>query len=222
MNELAAAARLLHIVAGALSLLAGAVALRARKGGRPHRRAGQLFFAAMIAIAGTAVLLALVRPNHFLLFLGLFSLYLALTGRVALLRKGLPPRTPAPALHLLPPALFGLIALGFAALAFTGGALVFQIFVALALVLVVSQLRALRRGGEYRVHWLLDHMTGFSTAYIASLTAFLVVNAPRLLPPEPLLGLLVWLGPTLVGVPLLRRAGARLTAPERARQAPPA
>ncbi|MBK8264856.1 MAG: hypothetical protein IPK80_26410 [Nannocystis sp.] len=211
-------ARILHIVAGALSLLAGGVALIARKGGAPHRRAGVVFLAAMITIALTAIVLATLRPNDFLFFLGLFSCYLALWGRVALARKRLPPRTPAPLAHSVPTALFGLTVLYFVVRAIDG-ALVFQIFVALALLLVIAHLRHLRRGGEYRVHWLLDHMTGFSTAYIASLTAFLVVNAPNYLPNQPLVALLVWLGPTLLGVPILRRAAARLTAPERARAA---
>lgn len=219
MIELATLARILHIVAGSLSLAAGAVALATRKGSRPHRAAGKVFLVAMLTIAATAVVLALVRPNPFLFFLGVFSCYLAVWGRVALARKRLPPRTPAPRGHYAPTILFALFCVYFAASALRSGALVFQLFAGLGGLLVVSHLRLLRRGGEYRVHWQIDHMAGFSTAYIASLTAFLVVNATPYAPQTQWAAVLVWFGPTLVGVPLLRRSSRRLTAPEREREA---
>ena len=62
---------------------------------------------------------------------------------------------------------------------------------------------------------MLDHQAGFVTAYIASITAFMVVNTPRFLPEAQWATLLVWLGPTLLGVPLLRRSALKLTAAER-------
>jgi uncharacterized membrane protein len=219
MIELASATRVLHVAAGAVSLLAGSVALATRKGSRPHRLAGKIFLVAMCTIAATALVLATVRPNPFLFFLAVFSGYLAVWGRVALARKPLAPHTPAPRSHYLPTLAFALFCVYFAVAAVRSGALVFQIFAALALLLVAGHLQRLRRGGEYRVHWLLDHLAGFSTAFIASITAFMVVNTPRFLPNTEWAALLVWLGPTLIGVPLLRRASNKLTAPERARKA---
>ena len=219
MIELASAARILHVAAGTASLLAGGVALATRKGGRPHRLAGKIFLVSMITIAATAIVLAIVRPNPFLFFLAVFSCYLAVWGRVALARKKLAAHTPAPRSHYIPTAAFGLFCGYFGVAALRSGALVFQIFAALALLLVVGHLRQLRRGGEYRVHWMLDHQAGFVTAYIASITAFMVVNPPRFLPEAQWATLLVWLGPTLLGVPLLRRSALKLTAAERERKA---
>jgi len=46
-----------HIVAGALALILGAVALLARKGARLHRRSGQLFVYAMLVMGTTASVL---------------------------------------------------------------------------------------------------------------------------------------------------------------------
>ena len=46
-----------HIVAGALALILGAVALLARKGARLHRRSGQLFVSAMLVMGITAAVL---------------------------------------------------------------------------------------------------------------------------------------------------------------------
>lgn len=219
MIDPASALRGLHIAAGAASLLTGLVALLTRKGGRAHRLAGKLFFVAMLTIGATAIGLAIVRPNPLLFCLAVLSCYLAVYGRVALARKRLPARTPAPRSHYVPSVAFALFAVYFAVAAARSGSLVFLLFAVLAALLIVGHLRSLRAGGEYRVHWLLDHQAGFVAAYIASVTAFTVVNLPRLLPDAQWAALLVWFGPTLVGVPLLRRSSRRLTAPERARDA---
>ena len=219
MTHLATVLVGLHIAAGTTSLLAGLVALLTRKGGRAHRRAGVSFFIAMLVIAGTALGLAVLRPNPLLFCLAVLSCYLAVWGRVALARKKLPPHTPAPRSHYIPSVAFALFAVYFAFAAARSGSLVFLLFAALAVSLIVGHLRRLRAGGTYRVHWLLDHQSGFVTAYIASVTAFLVVNVPSLLPQTWWAALLVWFGPTLVGVPLLRRSSLRLTAAERARAA---
>jgi len=47
----------LHIVAGALAMILGAVALVARKGARVHRRSGQLFVGSMLTMGITASML---------------------------------------------------------------------------------------------------------------------------------------------------------------------
>ncbi|MEA2326892.1 MAG: hypothetical protein QOE68_1851 [Thermoanaerobaculia bacterium] len=47
----------IHIVAGALSMIFGAVALVARKGGTVHRRSGQLFVCSMLTMGITASVL---------------------------------------------------------------------------------------------------------------------------------------------------------------------
>jgi uncharacterized membrane protein len=47
----------LHVAAGGLALLLGAVALSVPKGGTLHRRSGQLFVGAMLVMAATAAIL---------------------------------------------------------------------------------------------------------------------------------------------------------------------
>lgn len=49
----------IHIVAGALAIVLGAVALSVRKGGATHRRSGMLFISAMLVMGVTASILAL-------------------------------------------------------------------------------------------------------------------------------------------------------------------
>jgi uncharacterized membrane protein len=206
----AVAALLVHIIAGSTAMLCGAVALLSLKGGRTHRRFGAVFLAAMILIGLSAIVLTFFRPNLFLLFLALFALYLVIWGRLALTRKRLAPEQPAPRSHLLPTLLFGLSSLAFLAVAIRNGAPVFIVFVGLALLLVRGHLGRLRHGGEHRLHWLVDHVFGFAIAYVAGLTAVLVVNTTPHLPPTLPLLFLVWLGPTAVGVPLVIRYARKL------------
>ena len=52
-----------------------------------------------------------------------------------------------------------------------------------------------------RMHWWYQHMADMIGTCIAALTAFLVVNARSL--GMPRFSLLVWLAPTLVGVPAI-------------------
>jgi uncharacterized membrane protein len=63
----------IHIVAGALALILGAVALLARKGARLHRRSGQLFVCAMVVMGITAAVLGNIGG-------GLMSAYFVVTA----------------------------------------------------------------------------------------------------------------------------------------------
>ena len=50
-----------HIVAGAIGIIAGFIALYAVKGGRIHRRGGMVFVYAMVTMALMGALIAVVR-----------------------------------------------------------------------------------------------------------------------------------------------------------------
>jgi uncharacterized membrane protein len=51
----------LHVLAGLLALLAGAVALSARKGGELHRKSGLVFVGAMVVMTSSAFVIAVLR-----------------------------------------------------------------------------------------------------------------------------------------------------------------
>ena len=71
---------LFHVAAGSAALLAGAAGLAARKGGPLHVRAGTIFFAAMLAMAGTGAAIAAFKPERGTAVIGLFTCYLVVTA----------------------------------------------------------------------------------------------------------------------------------------------
>ncbi len=88
MHSLTQAAFALHISGGAVGLAAGTVAVCVRKGGWLHRRAGNVFFAAMVVMAVFAIYLAVVLPNQVVnVFIGLFALYLVGTAWLTVQRR---------------------------------------------------------------------------------------------------------------------------------------
>ena len=76
-----------HIVAGLLSIAAGAVALYATKGAPLHRRSGMVFVVAMLTMTSTAVLIAaFARPNPVNIVAGALTFYMVCTAWLAVKR----------------------------------------------------------------------------------------------------------------------------------------
>ena len=72
-----------HIGGGVLGLASGAVALAARKGGPLHRGAGNVFFAAMLTMAGIGAVVSPMLADYGSAFGGAVAFYLVLTGWLA-------------------------------------------------------------------------------------------------------------------------------------------
>lgn len=78
----------LHIGGGAVGLASGVVALAARKGGRLHARAGTVFFASMLAMAGVGAAVAPFLADRVSTVAGIFTLYLLVSAWATVKRKG--------------------------------------------------------------------------------------------------------------------------------------
>lgn len=73
--------RMIHIVAGSVSLVAGALALYSAKGRGLHRMSGLIFAMAMIAMTVSAfVIAAFLRPDTVNAVAGALTFYLVVTG----------------------------------------------------------------------------------------------------------------------------------------------
>jgi len=69
-------------------LVAGTIAVFARKGGRLHRRAGTLFFVSMLVMAAFAAYLAVAMPDQLVnVFIAVFTTYLVTTAWFAARRR---------------------------------------------------------------------------------------------------------------------------------------
>lgn len=196
--------RWLHIASGTIALLVAPAAMLTVKGGLAHRRWGKIYFWAMALVAATAVVLGLWRPNVFLTLLALFSFYMAFSGYRVLFRKqpaqGLGPQAIdwAAALVTLA-ASTGLVVLGL----LRPGAIwqrlgiVPVVFGVLGIVLAGLDVWKFVRPPDDRRAWWFAHMTGMLGAYIATVSAFSVVNF-TFLPTTAR-----WLWPTVIGTPLI-------------------
>lgn len=79
----------IHIIAGAIGLVSGAVALSVVKGRRLHRRSGMIFVAAMLVMSASGVGIAMVKPNRGSVLGGGLAFYLVTTALLTTRRLGL-------------------------------------------------------------------------------------------------------------------------------------
>lgn len=198
---------ILHILAGALALGMAGTAIGTTKGGIWHRRAGTSYVLSMLVVTLTTFALVVIRPNLFLLVIGIFSFYLVFTGwRAALLRDGCP-RWPD---HLggLAMAVTGLLmmGLGLRGLVGAGGAqpVILLVFGSIGLTMALSDWRDWRAGPVTGKARIARHLTRMLAGTIATITAAVVVNF-TFLP-----ALVTWLGPTALITPLIFWWNARI------------
>ena len=187
---------LVHILFGSVALFVAPAAMVTHKGGPWHRRWGKIFFWSITVVATTAVLLSLLRSGLFFLLVALFSFYLALTGYRVLYRKT-PRERPTEgdwtAVCLMLAGSLMLLGYGIY-LAFTSSlGTVAIVFGAIGLFLGVNDVRDFLHHPADHQAWWYTHMVRMLSAYIATVTAFSVVNF-KFLPPVAR-----WLWATVVG-----------------------
>lgn len=78
---------LFHVAAGSAALVAGGSALALRKGGPLHAKAGTIFFATMLAMAGTGAVIAAAKPERGTAVIGVFTCYLVATAWASARRR---------------------------------------------------------------------------------------------------------------------------------------
>ncbi len=194
----------IHITAGSIALLTAFVALVTAKGGVIHVRAGRVYAIGMTVIFLTAVPLAALGADVFLLLIAFFSFYLVFAGwRFARNRS----RRAQP-VDWIAVAIMGLTGLGMwtyavvLGLSGSGQWVTMLAFGSIAVALSVADglffiqgRSANRRPAAYRR--IQRHLTNMMAGTIATVTAVMVVNVslnPVWLP---------WLLPTIVITPLI-------------------
>lgn len=201
---------IVHIIAGFTALAAGFIAIITQKGKGWHIWSGRIYYWSMIFVAITAIFLSAVRPNLFLLFISLFSFYLTWSGYRAIRWKNKPLPNDIQIFNKLLVPLFFLTGIVMVALSLAtlSGIVQYQLLQQSSIVLLVFGMifailtardLSLRIGwiSRSKFQWMFDHIQGMLAAYIATFTAFLVVNVTFL----PMV--VVWLTPTVIGTPLI-------------------
>ena len=191
----------IHIAAGSIALFSGGVAALARKGNNTHRKGGRVFSYTMIITAISAVALSIINPNPFLLGIGLFTFYMTAAGWLWVMRIPQAKRVKR-ARHIGWMGLaFGIFMLLYGIFGGEKLSIVLLVFGGIQLMMAITELRGKKDARKN----VARHGGKIGGAYIAAVTAFLVVNITFL--PD----LLVWLGPTVIGsvmitIALRRRA----------------
>lgn len=201
----------IHATAGTLALVSGPVAMLTRKGGPGHRLWGRLYFYGMTGVFATAVVVAIYKNLVFLLMIAFFSYYLVCSGYRALYLKKLSKgQKPAKIDWILNAVTiifsFSLFIWGVNTYFFRHDSfgMTGMVFGALSLLFIYRNVKKLLFPPKDDFHWIYSHIMGMGGGYIATFTAFLVVNATFNSP------LLVWLSPTVIGTPIIMYTNARL------------
>lgn len=195
---------IIHASVGGIGFITGPGALMVQKGGKLHRTFGKIFYWAMIVAASLSLVVSNM-PKHesfFLFTIGIFTLYMVLSGRRFLALKGLHKDQKASTFDWAL-AIIMTIGVGFmigygikwTSTNILGIALI--VFALLALRYVVSSVLLFMKKNVKPNSWLIEHIGRMIGANIAAFTAFLVVNNLNLPP------LVAWLSPTIVFVPLI-------------------
>jgi uncharacterized membrane protein len=216
-----------HIGGAFVGLVSGGAALFVRKGQRPHRLAGNLFFIAMLTMSGVGALVAPFLPKGQApnMMMGAFTFYLVSTGWAAVRRK--PGETGG--FEIGAAAFAGLLAAGGVAYAWLNAqgphplpfpeGPVIDAFACLVSLAAVLDIRVIRAGGLTGAARVTRHLWRMTLALLIAATSF--AGQPKAIPAflrdSPLvllpalavfISLIYWLVRIRL-IPILRRGGAR-------------
>lgn len=202
----------LHIFAGFTALTTGLVPMFSKKGSQIHITWGKVYYWAMFVVAVTALIRFQMKMNLiFLAGIAVFSFYNTFTGVRLIRRKtNLTPEfidwfgAILMVIGAFGMLYFGYIAFGLANVFYT---VLFTIFGIFMFLLTFEDLRVFTGrkliNNDMPVphrYWFQNHISRMGGSYIATVTAFLVVNNPPYIP-----GLVVWIAPGVIGGVIIAR-----------------
>jgi len=195
-----------HITAGASAFLLAPVALITAKGGKAHRRWGMVYLWSMGVVAATAVPMALYRPVLFLALVAVFSFYACFSAWRVLALKDLPKGGEATPIDwaaaiitfVTSACLAGFGAFKPAIVQHMG--IVAIVFGIIGMTLAFGQIRSFVWKPTEKMFWWYTHLGNMIASYIAAWSAFSVTTLSSNFRHA---GILLWLWPTIIGVPAI-------------------
>ena len=203
MNLVFKISLIIHVIAGSIGLFTGTINMIRKKGDKTHKIVGKYFFLSMIINSLAGFLIAALHRNIFLLIIAIFSFYMTATGQRILSLKRIDKGQNAKPVDWILTILMSFLTLVFVILAFRlliynkdfGTVLI--VFAAISGFMVKKDISIYQGNIKQKNYWLLIHLQRMIGAYIAALTAFLVVNNTYLPP------VFAWLLPTVILTPLI-------------------
>ncbi len=194
---------IVHIIGGSTSLLLGSFILFSKKGDKKHKFLGNIFFYAMLTAALVSLPMAIIHPNPFLFVIGIFTFYMLMSGKRSLQKTKLENINQIDWAITLLMFLFGLAFICLGAYYLINGnnfGLVLLVFGIVGLLFVKIDYTNFKGNSKIKNFWLTTHIQRMIGAYIASVTAFLVVNGNIL---KFIPSIFLWLAPTILLVPFI-------------------
>ena len=187
----------IHAFFGGLGLIAGIISVFVKKGDLIHKRAGKVFSYSML-ISSLIALLVARMPNHenlFLFLIGIFTIYLVLSGNRALTLKS---KIKADWIDKLVSGIMLLASICMLVIGIVGivqhidQSILYVFFGAFGAFLSLKDFQTFRNFRENKNAWIVSHLGRMVGALIASITTFLVAGLH--------IGTtLFWILPTIVG-----------------------
>jgi len=198
----------IHIIAGTVSLLTGAVSLTSKKGAIWHRKSGKIYFYAMTVVFLTGIVIAGYRFNRFLFFIAFLSYYSVFSGIRFLRLKNLHRDQKPEWYDWMAGIVNGLANLFFLGLGVyylvvhsnTGGGLLSIGFGLGGLLLSWVNMKPFIIRPDKAYHWYIAHLGNMAGGYIATFTAFLSTMVTRFDLMNPFLAFAL---PSIIGIPFL-------------------
>lgn len=169
---------IIHASFGGIALLAGGIALSAKKGRKIHKKSGIVFFYTMLASAIVAFVIS-VLPNHhspFLFSIGVFSVYFLLIGyrSIRFKRKIFNLQTEKIISWTMVFVGLGMILYPIIIVGVLN--IVLLVFGIIGSIFALLNLKKYKNREQLRKDWLKSHLGNMTGGYIAAVTAFVVVN----------------------------------------------
>ncbi len=194
---------IVHVISGFLGLLCGTIAFTRTNFIKIHKKAGKIFFYAMVFIFMTSTIMCYLKTNIFLLLVGFFSFYLASTGYRTLQLKSIYKNNLKPQFIDYAISTVGILAgISIYILAYfyfanaSNFGFVCVVFGSVSLFLGILDIRKFHITFTDKLYWMRAHGIRMAGAYVATVTAFIVVNV------QIDQGWILWILPTFIIIPI--------------------
>lgn len=169
---------IIHATFGGIALVAGFIAMIAKKGLKTHKISGIVFYYTMLTSAITAMLISFL-PNHhspFLFAIGIFSTYFIITGKRALRFKNQDPNLFLDKWICRIMIFSGILMIFLPVLFYKNINIILSVFAIVGIIFSTRDLVLYKTPERLRKVWLKLHLGKMIGAYISATTAFVVVN----------------------------------------------